>query len=68
MRRAKIQSLPLIQSTHTAVPPGLSTLHGRVSKPSANSKSLNVSNIVALKSAINPSFRGQLQKLNNTLT
>jgi hypothetical protein len=49
------------------MPQGPSTLHGRVSKTSANLKSLNVSNIVALKREINTPSRGQLQQSNNTL-
>ncbi|GLI74430.1 hypothetical protein PoHVEF18_002669 [Penicillium ochrochloron] len=49
------------------MPQGPSTLHDRVSKTSANLKSLNVSNIVALKREINTPSRGQLQQSNNTL-
>jgi hypothetical protein len=49
------------------MPQGPSTLHGRVAKTFANPKSLNVSNIVALKREINTCSRGQLQQANNTL-
>jgi hypothetical protein len=53
---------------NATMPKGASTTHGRVSKASAKSQSLNAANIVALKREINTSARQPLQEVNNPPT